>query len=77
MAVAAAIAAVDPIYGLVGMGLASWSYDRLIREVLFHQDSTIQWCKDMGLLAHRMTCHGCGGDMKWEATPEAQVDGYR
>ena len=30
-----------------------------------------------GLLAHRMTCHGCGGDMRWEATPKAKMDGYR
>ena len=37
----------------------------------------IQWCKDVGLLARKMTCHGCGGDMRWETTPEAKVDGYR
>ena len=74
---AAAVAAVGPIYGPVGMGLTPWSYDRLIREVLLNQDTTIQWCKDVGLLALRMTCHGCGGDMRWEATPEAKVDGYR
>ena len=24
--------------------------------------------------ARRMTCHGCGGDMLWEAMPEAKVD---
>ena len=48
-----------------------------IREVLIDQDTTIEWCKDVGLLARSMACHGCGGDMRWEATTEAKVDGCR
>ena len=65
-------------YGPVGMGLTTWAYDRLLREVLpdQDQDTTIQWCKDVGLLARRMVCHGCGGDMRWEATPAIRMDGY-
>ena len=69
--------AAGPVFGPVGMGLMSWSYDHLIREVLPDQDTTVQWCKDVGLLARSMTCQGCGGDMRWEATPEAKMDGYR
>ena len=70
---ATAVAAV--VYGPVGIGLTQC--ERLLREVLVDRDSTIQWCKDAGLLAHSMTCHGCGGEMKWEVTTEAKVDGCR
>ena len=78
MAVAApaAVAGITSTYGPVDMGLTPWGYDRLMREVLLDQDTTIEWCKDVGLLARRMTCHGCGGDMMWEATPAIRMDGY-
>ena len=72
---AAAAAAAGPVYGPLGMGLSPWTHEKLIREVLTDQDTTIQWCKDIGLLARSMTCHGCRGDMRWEATTEAKVDG--
>ena len=68
---------VGPVHGPLGMGLSPWTYERLVREVLIDQDTTIEWCKDVGLLARSMACHGCGGDMRWEATTEAKVDGYR
>ena len=75
----ATAAAVGPVHGPLGMGLSPWTYERLIREVLIDQDTTIEWYKDamVGLLACSMACHGCGGDMRWEATTEAKVDGCR
>ena len=73
----ATAAATGPVHGPLGMGLSPWTYERLVREVLIDRDTTIEWCKDVGLLARSMTCHGCGGDMRWEATTEAKVDGYR
>ena len=72
---ATAVAAV--VYGPVGIGLTQWTHERLLREVLVDRDTTIQWCKDVGLLARSMTCHGCGGEMKWEVTTEVKVDGCR
>ena len=73
----ATAAAAGPVHGPLGMGLSPWTYERLVREVLIDQDTTIEWCKDVGLLARSMACHGCGGDMRWEATTEAKVDGCR
>ena len=67
----ATAAAVGPVHS---MGLSLWTYERLVREVLIDQDTTIEWCKDVGLC---MACHSCRGDMKWEAMTEAKVDGYR
>ena len=71
------VAAPPPAYGPVGLGLTRWTYEQLIKEVLLNHTTTVQWCLDVGLLARSMTCHGCGEEMRWEATTEAKTDGYR
>ena len=56
----ATAAAVGPVHGPLGMGLSPWTYERLVREVLIDQDTTIEWYKDVGLLARSIACHGSG-----------------
>ena len=37
----ATAAAAGPVHGPFGMGLTPWTYERLVREVLIDQDTTI------------------------------------
>ena len=65
------------VYGPHGTGLRTWTYQDLMTTVLTDRQTTIQWCKDTGLLAKEMKCPGCNTHMRWEVTPEMRTDGCR
>ena len=65
------------VYGPHGTGLRTWTYQDLMTTVLTDRQTTIQWCKDTGLLAKEMKCPGCNTQMRWEVTPEMRTDGCR